>query len=90
MYAEWPWEALMGTVSYIHAEKRTLYNTVYRQGRDEARSLFATSTLDQLRAARAGFNDKPGTLSIRQRAWQASHQDVLDDLIEAMVLAQAQ
>lgn len=80
----------MGTVIYIHADKRTMYNTVYRQGRDEARNVFVTSTLPQLRQAREELAQDPGTLSIRQRAYMRGQLDVIDGLIEQAVLAQAQ
>jgi hypothetical protein len=76
----------MGTVACIHADLRTMYNTVYRRARDDARDLFGDATLDQLHQAREEMSQPRGCLSIRQRAWQQGQQDVLDDLIEKTVL----
>lgn len=80
----------MGTVAYIHAELRTMYNTVYRDARDEARPVFASSTLPQLKQAREELGEVPGYLGIRPRAKMRAQLDVLDELIELAVLAQAQ
>ncbi len=78
----------MGTVSYIHAELRTMYNTVYRDARDEARTLYATATFSQLNQARDELAEVPGTLSVKQRARMRGQLDVIEEMAEAAFLAE--
>jgi hypothetical protein len=80
-------EALMGTVHPIHPRLISQYDKTCCQSRDEAAAKYATSTLAQLRQARGELDQRPGTLSITQRAWQAGQHDVLDELIERLVIS---
>jgi hypothetical protein len=77
----------MGTVHPIHTRLISQYGRIYRQSRERGAAMYADSTLSQLRQARSELDQRPGTLSITQRAYQSGQHDVIDELIEKFVIS---
>lgn len=77
------------TIAQIHPELIFKYDLAYASARAYARSLYATATIGQLRAAQEERSKRPGLLTIRERAWERAHQDEIEELIEEKFLESA-